>query len=50
MVNFIRNNMIVFFTDKIEYTYQCNKEVIDMMLENPASFTERAAILIAHSL
>jgi uncharacterized damage-inducible protein DinB len=42
--------MNAFFKDKIEYTYQCNKEVIDMMLENPASFTERAAILIAHSL
>ena len=42
--------MKTFFQEKFEYNFECNNKMIALMLDSPASYSERARILFCHTL
>ena len=39
-----------FFRDKLEYNHSCNRKLITLIESNPYSYSEKARILIGHTL
>ncbi len=42
--------MKTFFKDTFEYTHHCNQLLIEVLLKNPETYTEKISVLASHTL
>ncbi|MBK5212978.1 MAG: damage-inducible protein DinB [Flavobacteriaceae bacterium] len=42
--------MKAFFQDTFEYTYHCNQRLIEELLKNPETYSEKIGLLASHTL